>query len=127
MAMTYIQFDEPINPIEASKEGAVKRTLKKVFIGIIEKVIPKANPDFESKIASVVRWMLELETETGIPQREIGIDKEGEVIMIMPFKNNYGYWTDNNLLLNDFITRFNAAEISIETFERLWNAIDKNV
>lgn len=25
-----------------------------------------------------------------------------QVILKMPFKNNYGYWIDNNLVLNDF-------------------------
>ena len=29
----------------------------------------------------------------------------------MAFKNEYGYWTDNNLILNDFVNEFNAIEI----------------
>lgn len=32
----------------------------------------------------------------------------------MPYKNNYGYWTDNNLKLNDFKTTFVTSEISAE-------------
>lgn len=43
--------------------------------------------------------------------RKIGIDKKGNVILKMAFKNEYGYWTDNNLILNDFVNEFNAIEI----------------
>jgi len=42
----------------------------------------------------------------------------------LPFKNNYGYWTDNNLLLNDFKELFNTSEISKEIFEQHWKILD---
>ena len=43
--------------------------------------------------------------------RKIGNKKKGNVILKMAFKNEYGYWTDNNLILNDFVNEFNAIEI----------------
>jgi hypothetical protein len=88
-------------------------------------IIPKANPDFDYKIDLVENWLVELDCETGIPEREIGIDKNGQVILKMPFKNNYGYWTDNNLLLKDFKEHFTTSEISKESFENHWLIFDK--
>ena len=61
----------------------------------------------------------------GIPEREIGLDKEGRVILKMPYKDNYGYWTDNNLLLNDFKEHFVVSEIRKDSFEKSWKLFDK--
>lgn len=54
-------------------------------------------------------------------KREIGIDSAGKTIIKMPDDRNYGYWTDNNLLLGDFKSHFNAIEFETEEFSRLWN------
>ena len=43
----------------------------------------------------------------------------------MPYNDNYGYWTDNNLLLNDFKKHFVVTEISKEIFEKSWELFDK--
>jgi len=53
------------------------------------------------------------------------LDNEGRVILKMPFKDNYGYWTDNNLLLNDFKEHFVVFEISRNSFEQNWELFDK--
>ncbi|MFM2225045.1 MAG: hypothetical protein RJA07_1247 [Bacteroidota bacterium] len=123
MNTTYIQFDAPTS--KTSKDGVIKSSLKKVLVNVLTKVLPLANPDFEDKIDEVIYWLVEFETETGIPQREIGIDAEARGILKMPYKNNYGYWTDNNLLLNDFKEHFNVSEISKESFEKQWDIFDK--
>jgi hypothetical protein len=125
MNTIYIQFDEPKRESLTSKDGIIKSSLKRVLISVLEKVIPKANPDFEDKIDGVKHWLLEFDINTEIPQREIGMDKEGKVILIMPYKSNYGFWTDNNLLLKDFKEHFNISEISKEIFEYNWNIFDK--
>ncbi|SDM00114.1 hypothetical protein SAMN05421813_104200 [Daejeonella rubra] len=41
----------------------------------------------------------------------------------MPFKYNYGYWIDNNLVLDDFRKQFAAIEISKENFEEKWKLL----
>ncbi|MBD8019098.1 hypothetical protein H9628_11505 [Weeksellaceae bacterium Sa1CVA4] len=99
--------------------------MKKALVGILTSIIPKANPDFEGKIDEVQYWLVECDNETGIPEREIGLDKEGRVILKMPHKDNSGYWTDNNLLLNEFKEHFNVSEISRESFEQSWELFDK--
>jgi hypothetical protein len=125
MKTTYIQFDAPKDRRQTLKDGLLKSSLKNTFIRILTKIIPKANPEFDDKINNVQYWLVECEDETGIPQREIGLDKEGRVIVKMPFGANYGYWTDNNLLLDNFKEHFAGSEISKESFERNWQLFDK--
>jgi len=106
MTTTYIQFDAPRSNSQTTKDGLIKSSLKKLLVGVLTTIIPKANPDFEDKIDEVKYWLVECDNESGIPEREIGLDKEGRVILKMPYKDNYGYWTDNNLLLKDFKRTF---------------------
>jgi len=72
MTTTYIQFDAPTSNRQTKKDGL----LKKIFVGILTKIIPKANPGFDDIIDDVKYWVLECDNESGIPQREIGLDKE---------------------------------------------------
>ncbi|WP_234111808.1 hypothetical protein [Chryseobacterium sp. R2A-55] len=125
MTTTYIQFDAPKNDKQTVKEGLIKSSLKKALKGILTTFIPKVNPDFDEKIDEVKYWLVECDYESGIPEREIGLDKEGRVILKMPYKDNYGYWTDNNLLLNDFKEHFVVSEISKDSFEQSWDLFDK--
>jgi hypothetical protein len=89
MKTTYIQFDAPKNDSHSAKDGLIKSSLKKALVGILTKIIPKANPDFDDKIDEVQYWLVECDNETGTPEREIGLDKEGRVILKMPFNDNY--------------------------------------
>jgi hypothetical protein len=125
MKTTYIQFDAPKNDSHSAKDGLIKSSLKKALVGILTKIIPKANPDFDDKIDEVQYWLVECDNETGTPEREIGLDKEGRVILKMPFNDNYGYWTDNNLFLKDFKEHFVVSEISKDSFEKYWELFDK--
>jgi hypothetical protein len=125
MKMTYIQFEAPKRDGQRAKEGLIKRSLKRALVNILTTITPKANPDFEDKIDEVQYWLVECDNESGMPEREIGLDKEGRVILKMPFKDNYGYWTDNNLLLNDFKEHFVVSEISKDSFEQSWELFDK--
>lgn len=117
---TYILF-EVEQSSHTSSGGYLKKLLKITFIRILSIFIPKANPDYDDEIGKVTSWLIELETETGVPQREIGLNNLGEPILKMPYKDNYGYWTDNNLLLNDFKNHFQVKEIDQATFEIKWN------
>lgn len=122
MNTVYIQFQVPKKTeIKSSSQSSIKNFAK----NILAKIFPVANPEFENKIDDVEYWLVECDKESGIPQREIGLDQQGRVIMKMPFKDNYGYWTDNNLLLNDFKEHFAVSEISKEVFEEQWTLFDK--
>lgn len=96
--------------------------MQQLIASVLSAAIPKANPDFDSKIGNVRFWLLEFNDKTSQPVREIGLDESGTAIIKMPYKNNYGYWTDNNMLFEDFQERFQTAIISRSDFEKVWDA-----
>jgi hypothetical protein len=122
MGKVYIQFSIPDN--KAKAENWLKSAAKRMAVTLLSSIVPKANPDFDNKIDAVKYWMVECDTTTGIPQREIGLDEENNVILKMPFRNNYGYWTDNHLLLEDFNKHFDACAISSDLFEKKWTLLE---
>ena len=118
--MKYIKFKIPENTTETDKENVIAKYIFFALGFLLKLIIPKGNPNFDKQIDNVEYWLLECEIESGIPEREIGIDKNGNVIVKMPFKDNYGYWTDNNLKFNDFVEKFKATEIEKREFEFNW-------
>lgn len=114
-----------------NKHNEDKKTFKFSFFNIIFSLVklitPLANPDFESKIDLVETWYLEFVDKDSIPSREIGLDSENNIILKMPFKNNYGYWTDNILKYKDFDRLFNLTFISEGLFFELWEKFDREV
>jgi len=124
MDTVYLQFKNPISPQNRKVDTTFIKITKKILMGTLKKILPVANPDFENHIGNVYYWLVECDRLDGTPQREIGVDSQGQVIMIIPFKNNYGYWTDNNLNFEDFKERFHAIEIPKELFEQNWALFD---
>jgi len=122
METTYIQFQAPKNSTRAT-QNSFKNFIKNFATKALTKIFPVANRDFDKMIDEVEYWFVECDREKGIPQREIGFDMQRRVIMKMPFKGNYGYWTDNILLLNDFKEQFETSEITKEAFEQQWSLI----
>jgi hypothetical protein len=118
MSNTYIKFRYPDSKVKKVPENIGKR-LAKVVLGSI---VPIANPDFEKKIDKVAFWLIEFENDSYYPNREIGLDSSGKTIMIMPWEKNYGYWTDNNLVIENFRTNFETININKEEFEKYWNS-----
>jgi len=106
----------------------IEKNKPNIFLNLLEKIarkiIPLANPDFEAKILETNIWLIEFDNEN-IPVREIGINNLNEPIMIMPYKNNYGFWTDNNLKLQDFKNGFEFYEIDGDAFENNWKKFVK--
>jgi len=120
--MIYIKFEIPKNIKGHKSENKIKLLAVKGFKLVLSKIIPIANPDFENKFDLVKYWLVEFENENEIPIREIGINEENKVILKMPYLKNYGYWTDNHLLINDFKNHFNVTEITKEIFEQNWKS-----
>jgi len=113
---TYIKFVDDSSGVKPNKIDRLKIKL----VSTILFFIPKANPDYDGKIGDVLEWQLEIEEKSKLPIREIGIDRSGKVLMIMPWQRNYGYWTDNSLTLELFISLFKATSISKDEFEENW-------
>jgi hypothetical protein len=89
---------------------------------LTELIIPLANPEYDKLIEFVNVWLIEFD-EDGDAIREIGIDENENVILKMPYKENYGYWTDNELKYSDFEQRFKNENITGEWFENMWKKL----
>jgi len=118
MSNTYIKFKCPDSKVKKVPENIGKRLAKVV----LESIAPITNPDFKKKIDKVAFWLIEFENDSYYPNREIGLDSSGKTIMIMPWEKNYGYWTDNNLVIENFRTNFETININKEEFEKYWNS-----
>lgn len=106
----------------SSQEWKISK-FQSIFLKILYIVFPVANPDFEKVIDQVREWYIEFDEDEPIPIREIGVDENSKVIAKMPYKNNYGYWTDNSLTYDDFLERFDTTEISQADFEDKWKEL----
>ncbi|MGL4599097.1 MAG: hypothetical protein ACRCYO_16375 [Bacteroidia bacterium] len=125
MKAIYFQFNAAQNKSITKENGWIKSSVEKSVAAILAKIIPTANPDFDDKIEAVKHWLVECELKSGLPMREIGLDSVGQVIIRIPFKENYGYWTDNTLLIDDFKRLLAATEISKDRFEEKWEMFDR--
>ena len=124
MNHSYIKFKAPNSQSSQEKDSVGKSMIKKAIIGIASLVIPKANPDFDKLIDEVEEWLVEYDNEGDFVSREIGLDNAGKVVMVMPWKKNYGYWIDNNLNLTDFSSHFNTTIIDKKIFENYWGEFE---
>ena len=77
--------------------------------------IPEANPDYRNKMHLIDEWLIEFE-DSGLPHREIGINKKSEPVLAGPDENNYGFWLDTNMKLEDF----KGEQVSKDHFEMMW-------
>ena len=118
MSNTYIKFTSSDSVVQ-KVPGNIGKGLAKV---VLESIAPIANPDFDKKIDKVATWLIEFENDSFYPNREIGLDSSGKTIMIMPWEKNYGYWTDNNLVIGNFRSHFKTIDITRDEFEKYWSS-----
>lgn len=114
--MLYVKIKEP------DRAAKKERFIQAVVRFVLELIIAKGNPDYESKIDLVVYWLLEFKDELSTPEREIGLTSDSDVIVKMPYNKNQGYWVDNNLTIDDFRKSFEVVETTKEYFDDKWNA-----
>lgn len=89
------------NSGQPTETSWLAKTVENSLTKILTTIIPKANPDFDDKIQNVRQWILEVDEDEGTPEREIGLDDKGNVMMIMPWKDNYGFWTDSSVQVDE--------------------------
>jgi len=77
---------------KTSKEGE-SGCLLSLAAGILRKVLPAANPDFDHLFGRVASFHVELGGD-GFPQREVGLDATGRVLTIAPWRDNLGLILD---------------------------------
>ena len=100
--MKYIKVKED-NSLSGKE---VRNVFWRMIAFILKLFVPAANPDFDKKMGLVANWLLEFESDDATPDREIGLDADGHVILKMPFGRNFGYWVDNNVTYLDFVQSF---------------------
>lgn len=127
MQFRYVKFEAPKYFDELIKKEVRHKKVKlifwKIFIRLLKIIIPQANPDYEEKIDDVKFWLLEFGDEHSYPIREVGLDEKQQSIVKMPYKTNYGYWTDNELKLDDFKKLFSVESINQDYFIEKWNEL----
>ena len=99
-----------------------KNFLMMLIISLLE--LLKINFNYERFFVPSRYWYVELSDDIGIESyvtRELGFDCNGKVIFSAPTNDNYGYFVDNNLGYNDFLSSFDCIEITKEEFEKYWN------
>ena len=111
-------------PSEEGMESSKTSALEKILAWLLEKFIPKANPDFDAKYDDVETWFIEYDEENDYTNREIGLDKDGHVIVLGPFQSNLGYWVDNDFTLQNYEDHFDVQYIDKVVFEKLWMEIE---
>lgn len=87
-----------------------------LWLRLLTKIVPLANPDFHDHYHKVRKWWVEID-EDGIPQRELGLSDEGNVVVAGPLNRNFGFWTDSDM-------KFAAADyrdIPEQDFEAAWS------
>jgi len=124
MSYTYIKFEVPNSRISGEKDNVAKKIAKKVIKTTLSAVFPVANPHFDKQIENVKEWYLEYDNENNFTNREIGFDFLGNPIVIMPWKNNYGYWIDIDVELEYFFSNFNAKVIDKSEFDHSWKGFE---
>ena len=76
--------------------------------------IPEANPGYNDKMHLISSWLIEFDNEE--PWREIALNENDEIVFAGPSEENYGFWLDANMKLNDF----EGETIEKEYFEEFY-------
>lgn len=72
-----------------------QRMLGKLFVRLLTFWIPRASPYYETNLNHIKYWYIEVDKDSGTPQREIGFDNINRAILFAPTDKNYGLWTDS--------------------------------
>ena len=83
--------------------------------------VPRANSDQEKLYKKVKKWALEV-NENGIPNREVALDEDDNVLFSSPNNRNTGFWTDSpNVFKKDELEPLDQSQ-----FEKLWEKTKEN-
>ena len=93
---------------------------EKIIDRLLSHFVPMANPTLEENLGYVKEWYLEYDDVEEYTNREVGVAENGLVVFKAPFEENWGYWCDNDMTMDDY-RNLNIHSISKEAFEKLWN------
>lgn len=108
--MKYVEIDP--GPWDNEPDG--------LFVRLLKRVIPEANPDLETQLYPQTRkWWIELD-EKRIAQREIGFNEEGIPIVIGPIGRNYGLAVDSSA---PWPENYTESDEAAKLFEQYWEQL----
>ena len=93
---------------------------EKIIDRLLSHFVPMANPTLEENLGYVKEWYIEYDDVEEYTNREVGVAENGLVVFKAPFEENWGYWCDNDMTMDDY-RNLNIHAISKEAFEKLWN------
>lgn len=93
---------------------------EKIIDRLLSHFVPMANPTLEENLGYVKEWYLEYDDVEEYTNREVGVAENGLVVFKAPFEENWGYWCDNDMTMDDY-RNLNIHAISKEAFEKFWN------
>lgn len=121
MNYKHLKFELPIY----SRNYLDNKTITSKIFSFISRLLAKSNPGFEKIYTNIDTWLIEFNEKLEVT-REIGLDKNRNVIAVGPYENNRGFWTDSNLKYQDIENCFDKNDIiSPEDFENTWGKFSK--
>jgi hypothetical protein len=113
--MKYIETTKAAGPWHPEK------LWQKICRKILITILPRANPNFDDKYRDVRVWWLEIDDKDSKPNREIGFGSDGKPIVIGPYGNNYGFWTDSD----ESVDVAWGSPVEAERFNQAWDRFEK--
>jgi hypothetical protein len=98
-----------------AKTGVVSAAVER----LLRAIVPAANPDFDRCYGDVSKWWIEL-NPAGEPQRELGFNPRGEVVVAAPMGRDFGFFTDSNAVFEP--ADYPAVQQAL--FEAAWSEFE---
>ena len=114
--MIYLKFDTPASRFSEPNAH------QSCWIRLLRCTLPVANPDFEDLFEEVSYWYVEYDLTGKYTNREVGLGEDGSPLTIAPYRDNLGFWTDEDLNLDDYKHRLQATAITAAQFEEKWQS-----
>ena len=74
---------------------------EKIIDRLLSHFVPMTNPTLEENLDYVKEWYLEYDDVEEYTNREVGVAENGLVVFKAPFEENWGYWCDNDMTMDD--------------------------
>ena len=113
------------NPKTSNKQSSLLTSIGEAIIKLLTFWISRASPDYETNLKYVDYWYIEVDTNSGAPQREIGFDITNRAILFAPTDKNYGLWTDSQVQIDELVKTTETSFVDKEIFNDIFESLEK--
>lgn len=120
--MLYIKFIDSYSrdeDLSSDKSSFFADAISVLAVCLFSLIIPKTNPTIGKNLNKVKKWYVELDDKLYVT-REIGLDKNENVVFKAPYKNNLGFWVDEDTKLSDLEKFSRVEQITFKDFDSQW-------